>query len=141
MRSWPAMRFLLPLALTTAMLAACDNGAGAPSRETARSSAPQQSPTAAIRKEEPAEPKSSSIAIAEQQGMAPREISDRKLMPLNEILAIARRRVPGEVIDVELDDDDDDPPEYELEILTADGRSIDMKIDARSGEIIEVEED
>lgn len=73
--------------------------------------------------------------------MAPREISDRKLMPLTEILAIARRRVPGEVIDVELDDDDDDPPEYELEILTADGRSIDMKIDARSGEIIEVEED
>lgn len=80
------------------------------------------------------------MAIAGSDGRAPRRIAEDRLLPLARILEIARRRVPGEIIEVELDDDDDEP-EYELEILTADGRSIEMKIDARRGTILEVEED
>jgi uncharacterized membrane protein YkoI len=48
--------------------------------------------------------------------------------------------VPGEVIDVELDEDDD-IPEYEVKILTPTGRSMEIKIDALRGAILEMEED
>lgn len=62
------------------------------------------------------------------------------LLPLARILQIARDKVPGEVIDVELEDEDG-TPEYEVTILTLDSRSIEMKIDARSGIIRKLEED
>ncbi len=61
-------------------------------------------------------------------------------LPLARILAIARARTPGEVIEVELDDEDG-RPEYEVKILTADGRSIETKIDAVRGTILKSEED
>lgn len=81
------------------------------------------------------------VIIAEPESKGRREIANAGLLPLNRILAIARGRVPGEVIEVDLDDDDDDVAEYDIEILTGDGRSIDIKIDARSGKILKVEED
>lgn len=64
-------------------------------------------------------------------------------LPLARILAIAQRRVPGEVIDVELDenDNDDEPAVYELEILTPEGRVVEIRLDARTGAVIEIEED
>lgn len=67
----------------------------------------------------------------------------REILPLTRVLQIATAAVPGEVIEVELDedDDDDDIPEYELKILTPQGRSIEVKIDARRGTILEIEED
>lgn len=80
------------------------------------------------------------LVIAEPETKTRREIVNEGLLPLNRILAIARRRFPGEIIEVDLDDDDDDP-EYEIEILTSDGRSIEMKIDARSGTILKFEEE
>lgn len=86
-------------------------------------------------------PEAAEVAIIESDGRTARRMDNGRLMPLARILEIAQHRVPGEVIEVELDDDDDDGPEYELEILTADGRSIEMKIDARRGVILEVEED
>lgn len=66
--------------------------------------------------------------------------SSGAVLPLARILDIARARVKGEVIDVELDDDDG-APEYEIMILTPDGRSIEMHIDARKGAIRKLEED
>lgn len=66
--------------------------------------------------------------------------SSGAMLPLARILDIARARVKGEVIDVELDDDDG-APEYEITILTPDGRSIEMHIDARKGAIRKLEED
>ncbi|MFN4178387.1 PepSY domain-containing protein [Phenylobacterium sp.] len=62
------------------------------------------------------------------------------VLPLVRILAIAGRDTPGEVIKVELEDDDDEL-HYELDILTPEGRTIEMKVDARTGAIIEREED
>ena len=81
-----------------------------------------------------------SVEIAGSSGQPARAITGTGLLPLARILAIAQRRVPGDVVEVDLDDDDG-RPEYELEILTADGRSIEIKIDARTGTILEVEED
>lgn len=73
---------------------------------------------------------------------APSPATREGRLPLTRILAIAQRRVPGEVIKVDLDDDDDDdPPTYDLEILTPEGRVMEIKLDARTGEILDVEED
>lgn len=63
-------------------------------------------------------------------------------LPLARILAITQADTPGEVIDVEFDDDDDDDgPTYEITVLTPEGRSIEIKVDARTGAILEREED
>lgn len=61
-------------------------------------------------------------------------------LPLARILAIAQAEVPGEVIEVDLDEDDGIEI-YELSILTSAGRKIEMEIDARTGRILDVEED
>lgn len=62
------------------------------------------------------------------------------ILPLAAILAVAQKRVSGEVIDVDLDDDDG-AFHYEVKILTHEGRKIEMQIDARSGQILKLEED
>jgi uncharacterized membrane protein YkoI len=65
---------------------------------------------------------------------------------LSEILAIARRIVPGKVIDVELEsdvslDDEDREPRwvYEIEILTEDNRVVELEFDAKTGKLLEIE--
>lgn len=141
---------LLPcsLGLLSLALAGCDGGGSATWVEADRQVlAPVPPPPASSRTElyppAPARvaPEAAEVAIIESDGRTARRMDNGRLMPLARILEIAQHRVPGEVIEVELDDDDDDGPEYELEILTADGRSIEMKIDARRGVILEVEED
>ncbi|MFC4727188.1 PepSY domain-containing protein [Coralloluteibacterium thermophilus] len=57
-------------------------------------------------------------------------------VPLAEILADAERRYPGRVIEVELDDD-----QYEIEILQADGRVVELEYDARTGRLEDVDYD
>lgn len=66
--------------------------------------------------------------------------------PLSEALALARRVAEGRVIDVELESniDVDDPDEehtwvYEIEILTADNRVVEVEIDAVTGQLLEVD--
>lgn len=63
-----------------------------------------------------------------------------QILPLPRILALARARVPGEVVKIELEHDDGRLI-YEIKILTADGRMREVKLDARSGALIEIEDD
>jgi uncharacterized membrane protein YkoI len=69
-----------------------------------------------------------------------------KVLPLTEILALTRRIAPGKVIEVELESDvglDDGGREtrwvYEIEVLTADNRIIELEIDALSGKLLEID--
>lgn len=67
-----------------------------------------------------------------------------EILPLTRILPIVQKRVPGEVIKIKLDDDDDDHPDriiYEVKVLTSSGRVIELELDARTGKVLEVEED
>lgn len=61
-----------------------------------------------------------------------------KAVPLETILADAMRRVPGKVVEVEVDLEDD---EYEIEVLDADGVVWELEYRASSGALIEIERD
>lgn len=138
-------------------LAACyggtaENNAAAPAAEPEARLSPSLPLTAEAQlpspyqvTEQPAQTKPAPrVEIIGPSRAAPQELpTGRDILPLARILQIAKRAAPGEVIEVELDDADDadDIPEYELKILTPEGRSIELKIDARRGTIIEIEED
>lgn len=62
------------------------------------------------------------------------------VLPLPRILDIAQHRVPGEVLKVELEELTDRLG-YEVKVLTADGRVQEVKLDARTGAILKVEND
>lgn len=61
-------------------------------------------------------------------------------LPLMQILKIATRRVPGEVVKVELDSEHGKLV-YEIKILAEDGRLRELKLAARDGRILEIEND
>lgn len=63
-----------------------------------------------------------------------------EVLPLVKILAIASKEVPGDVIEVELEDERD-ALVYEIKILTATGRVREVEIDARTGVVLSIEDD
>jgi uncharacterized membrane protein YkoI len=63
-----------------------------------------------------------------------------ELLPLSKILQIAQRDYPGKMLEVELERDDGRYV-YEIEILLADGRVIELTYDGKTGELLEVEID
>lgn len=63
-----------------------------------------------------------------------------EVLPLTKILAIAEQRVPGDVIEVELEDERR-ALVYEIKILTSTGRVREVKIDARTGVVLKIEDD
>ncbi len=70
-----------------------------------------------------------------------REAVERgEALPLSEILRIVRRVEPGEVIEVEFERDDG-RLEYEIEVLTPSGRVRKVTLDARTGAILETEDE
>ena len=64
-----------------------------------------------------------------------------EILPLSRILAVVQQRVPGDVIEVELDHGKHHGWEYEVKVLTAQGRVREVKLNARSGEVRKVEDD
>jgi uncharacterized membrane protein YkoI len=63
-----------------------------------------------------------------------------EVLPLLKILAIAGQHVPGDVIEVELEDEDK-VLIYEIKVLTDTGRVREIKIDARTGAVLTIEDD
>ena len=63
-----------------------------------------------------------------------------EVLPLVKILAIANQQVPGDVIEVELEDEKS-ALVYEIKILTSTGRVREVKIDARTGQVLTIEDD
>jgi uncharacterized membrane protein YkoI len=63
-----------------------------------------------------------------------------EVLPLVKILAIANKEVPGDVIEVELEDEGE-ALVYEIKILTSTGRVREVKIDARTGAVLNIEDD
>ena len=63
-----------------------------------------------------------------------------EVLPLAKILAIAQEKVPGDVIEVELESKRD-ALVYEIKVLTQSGRVREVKIDARTGTVLKIEDD
>lgn len=63
-----------------------------------------------------------------------------EVLPLEKILAIANQQVAGDVIEVELEDEKN-ALVYEIKILTGTGRVREVKIDARTGQVLKIEDD
>ena len=63
-----------------------------------------------------------------------------EVLPLVRILAIAQEKVPGDVIEVELEKEQGILI-YEIKVLTVGGRVREIKIDARQGTVLEIEDD
>ena len=62
-----------------------------------------------------------------------------KVMPLTAILDIALRRISGTVLEAELETEDG-VLTYKIDVLTDQGRKMRVRLNARSGEIIQVKE-
>ena len=63
-----------------------------------------------------------------------------EVQPLAKILAIAQEKVPGDVIEVELETERGTLI-YEIKVLTQSGRVREIKIDARTGTVLTIEDD
>lgn len=81
-------------------------------------------------------------AVADDIGheAARRLRKEGEIMPLEEIVARATTRWPGQVIETELEHDDGRYV-YEIELLGADGRIREIEYDASTGEVIKFELD
>lgn len=65
-----------------------------------------------------------------------------EVLPLEKILAIAEQHVAGEIIEIELERSKEVTVLiYEIKILTPTGRVRELKIDARTGTVLEIEDD
>ena len=62
------------------------------------------------------------------------------VLPLVSVLDIAARHLPGEVLKIELENEHE-RLQYEIKVLADNGRVREIKLDARSGELIEIEDD
>lgn len=63
-----------------------------------------------------------------------------EILPLAEVLARLQDSHPGRVVEVEFEDEDGILA-YEIGLVTADGRLIEVELDARTGRILALDED
>ncbi|HSI19981.1 MAG TPA: PepSY domain-containing protein [Sphingomonas sp.] len=77
--------------------------------------------------------------LAEQQAIRD-AVRRGELVPLPRVLAIAQARVAGDVIKTELEQESGGL-QYEVKILTATGRVREVKLNARTGAVIGIEDD
>ncbi|APZ51183.1 PepSY domain-containing protein [Salipiger abyssi] len=78
------------------------------------------------------------LADRDDHDRARRALEAGEILPLSQILTAAEAARPGRVIEVELDRDDG-LWRYELELITPGGRLYEMKIDAATGTVLEIE--
>jgi uncharacterized membrane protein YkoI len=88
-----------------------------------------------------------SVADDDERGRHAREHEEMRaalqrgeVLPLAKILAIAQEQVPGDVIEVELESKRG-ALVYEIKVLAQSGRVREIKIDARNGTVLKIEDD
>ena len=63
-----------------------------------------------------------------------------KILPLARILETVHKRVPGDVIEVDLDHEARGW-EYDVKVLTGDGRVLKVTLDAKTGVVLKIKDD
>lgn len=72
--------------------------------------------------------------------VAKRLLSEGRIKPLSEIISGVQAKVPGEVLEVQLELDDGNYV-YELKLLRPNGKVQEVEADAASGDILKIEDD
>ena len=72
--------------------------------------------------------------------IAKRALEEGRVLPLAEILEKVKAKVPGKVIEVELEVEDGILV-YDLKVLARNGRVKEIEVDAATGKILKVEDD
>ena len=80
------------------------------------------------------------LPASEDHEAARELVNSGAILPLEAILDAAYRRFPGRLLEAELEREDGRLV-YELEILTEQGRVLELLYDARDGALIEVEQE
>ena len=62
------------------------------------------------------------------------------ILPLESILMKARESQPGKILEIELETEDNKLV-YEIDLLTSDGKVLELVFDARTGQLLSTEED
>jgi uncharacterized membrane protein YkoI len=138
-----AVSLLLPLLLTTACGdSKSDDAVGQVSDSTRHR--PKVEPTAEpVSLPPPAagDDNRQNVQIVGHSGeTTPLALKRTDILPLSVILNIAQSTVSGEVLEIDLDEDDR-IMRYKVEMLTSTGRKIEIKINASTGTILEIEND
>lgn len=96
-------------------------------------------PVPALRAEEPAR---DAFEIEADSDLALAAVARGEILPLSALMPRLLAAHPGEVLDIEIDlDPTGRIEEYEFEMLTPEGRLIEVDMDARTGEITEVSDE
>ena len=119
------MKKLLPVFLLAFAMALTD-GAAAQSRSTSTSSQSSSSNSSSS---------SSSRSSHSDQDEARDAVRKGKIMPLTAILEIVTKREPGTVMEVELETKNAKLT-YRIEVLAANGRRREIRLDARNGDVL-----
>ena len=72
--------------------------------------------------------------------IAQEAVAKGQILPLAEVLARVQAIQPGRVVEVELEQDEGIMV-YEVELVTPDGRLIEMDMDAATGALVEMDEE
>jgi uncharacterized membrane protein YkoI len=80
-------------------------------------------------------PNSLGAGWGQQQDEARQGVRQRRMIPLGQIVAQLRARIPGRQLDAGLEYEGDRPI-YRVRWITRDGRRIDFMIDAATGQIL-----
>ena len=72
--------------------------------------------------------------------LARQALARGEILSLSRILELAAAAVPGDVIEVDLDRDDGRFI-YEIKVLATSGRVRELELDARTGELLKLEDD
>lgn len=83
---------------------------------------------------------SPAAADDDDQANARRALAAGEILPLEKILAAVESRFPGQVVEVELEREDG-RWEYEIELLTGEGKVLELTYDAATARLLEVEGD
>jgi len=122
------MKKLLPVFLLAFAMALTD-GAAAQSRSTSTSSQSSSSNSSS------SSSSSTSRTSHSDQDEARDAVRKGKIMPLTAILEIVTKREPGTVMEVELETKNGKLT-YRIEVLAANGRRREIRLDARDGDVL-----
>ena len=86
------------------------------------------------------DPTAGARAADHDQERARRALEAGEILPLDAILAEVRQRYPGTVVELELTPEDGRWV-YEVEVLAADGRLLKLRIDAKSKQVLQGDDD